>query len=164
MENQIIAKICAGGQTGVDRGALDAARASCVPIVGWVPRGGWAEDASAAPGVLTVYSELQETPSPNPEERTRWNVRDSHVTIVLFPSSGIRSVGTVLTVRAAKHYGRPYKVLTEFSARSAGEIDRWLSTVGSGLTVNVAGPRESEMPGAYSLSRKFVASLLRKSG
>lgn len=76
----LFAAIRSGGQTGVDRGALDAARAAGVPIVGWCPAGGWAEDLTETPGLLTDYPELRETPSPEPAQRTEWNVRDSDVT------------------------------------------------------------------------------------
>jgi len=33
-----------GGQTGVDRAALDAAVLMGRPYEGWCPKGGWAED------------------------------------------------------------------------------------------------------------------------
>ena len=44
--------IISGGQSGVDRAALDAAVALAVPYAGWCPRGGWAEDFPEPPGVL----------------------------------------------------------------------------------------------------------------
>ena len=39
-----IKRIRTGGQSGVDRAALDVARALNIEICGWCPRGGWAED------------------------------------------------------------------------------------------------------------------------
>jgi len=68
--SRAIHAIRSGGQTGVDRGALDAARAAGVPLCGWCPRGGWAEDAPEAPGIRLAYPELQETPSADPVQRT----------------------------------------------------------------------------------------------
>ena len=44
-------RILSGGQTGVDRGALDAAIASHIDYGGWCPKGGWAEDAPTPPGL-----------------------------------------------------------------------------------------------------------------
>src|SRR5438105_4655074 len=37
-------RIRSGGQTGVDRAALDAAVLTGRPYEGWCPKGGWAED------------------------------------------------------------------------------------------------------------------------
>jgi hypothetical protein len=70
-------RIVSGGQTGVDRAALDVAVALGMPYCGWCPRGGWAEDMPEPPGVLARYPRLEETPSEDPAQRTRWNVRDS---------------------------------------------------------------------------------------
>ncbi|MGP5270721.1 YpsA SLOG family protein [Corynebacterium variabile] len=49
--NSLIATIRSGGQTGVDRGALDAARAVGVPIEGWCPAGGSAGGPRSAHGL-----------------------------------------------------------------------------------------------------------------
>ncbi|MGD9687665.1 MAG: putative molybdenum carrier protein, partial [Desulfobacter sp.] len=40
----MIRKIVSGGQTGVDRAGLDAARAAGIPIGGYCPKGRLAED------------------------------------------------------------------------------------------------------------------------
>lgn len=165
----LIAAVRSGGQTGVDRGALDAAREAGIRTEGWCPAGGWAEDFPDAPGLLTDYPELTATPSPDPAQRTEWNVRDSHVTLVIAPGpSGprtpvpggraSRSPGTDLTVGLAEAYGRP--VMTASAPQDVHATVRWLLRQGRGLTVNIAGPRESECPGAYALTRTFVAALL----
>ncbi len=39
-----IARIRTGGQSGVDRAAMDFAREQGIPLCGWCPKGGWAED------------------------------------------------------------------------------------------------------------------------
>jgi hypothetical protein len=69
--------IVSGGQTGVDRAALDAAIANSIDYGGWCPRGGRAEDMRRAPGVLVRYPKLHETPLADPAQRTEWNVRRS---------------------------------------------------------------------------------------
>ena len=56
-----IRRIRTGGQTGVDRAALDTARKYGIEICGWCPKGGWAEDYPEAPGIKEMYPELQET-------------------------------------------------------------------------------------------------------
>jgi hypothetical protein len=80
--------VVSGGQTGVDRAALNAAIAAGVDYGGWCPRGGWAEDHPDPPGLLSPYPGLRETPSPDPAQRTAWNVRDSAATIILRPDPG----------------------------------------------------------------------------
>lgn len=152
----LIAAIRSGGQSGVDRGALDAARAEGVCIEGYCPAGGWAEDFPDAPGLLVVYPELTETPSPDPAQRTEWNVRDSHVTLVI--AAGAISQGTTLTVDLASAYGRPVMTVAR---PEVNEVLRWLCSQGRGLTVNVAGPRASEWPDAYRTSKRLVGNLLR---
>src|SRR3984893_7494400 len=72
-------RIRSGGQTGVDRAALDAALLTGRPYEGWCPKGGWAEDFLRPPGLLTIYPHLMETPSESPEQRTEWNVRDRYL-------------------------------------------------------------------------------------
>ena len=42
-------KIISGGQTGIDRAALDAAIEMGVDYGGWCPKGGWAEDFANRP-------------------------------------------------------------------------------------------------------------------
>jgi Circularly permutated YpsA SLOG family len=54
--------IICGGQTGVDRAALDAAISRGMAYGGWCPHGGWAEDMLAPPGLLAKYPHLRETP------------------------------------------------------------------------------------------------------
>ena len=80
-----IRKIRSGGQTGVDRAALDAARQCGLKICGWCPKGGWAEDCPEPPGLLALYPELRETPLENVSQRTVWNVRDADATLIICP-------------------------------------------------------------------------------
>ena len=61
-------KIISGGQTGVDRAALDVAIERGVSWGGWCPKGGWAEDFPEPPGLLARYSQLVETPLAEPAQ------------------------------------------------------------------------------------------------
>ena len=54
MKNKI-KRIRSGGQTGVDRAALDIAGKNHIEICGWCPKGGWAEDLPSPPGLLADY-------------------------------------------------------------------------------------------------------------
>jgi hypothetical protein len=158
--------IRAGGQTGVDRAALDFAIANNVPYGGWCPKGGWAEDHETPPGVLTAYPRLTETPSDVPEQRTAWNVRDSHATLILARGDeSNNSPGTKFTRLAAELiFLRPCLVV---DISSPGAVDRareWLARTMaclgvSELLLNVAGPRERQAPGIYVEARKFLEKL-----
>lgn len=157
-------RIVSGGQTGVDRAALDFAIAHDIPYAGWCPRGGWAEDHPAPPGLLGAYPRLRETPSADPEQRTRWNVRDSDATLIVAPGdSGRASPGTATTEAAAVELGRP---LLRLDARDhdlasmRAEIERLLSALWPNPTLNVAGPRQSEQPQAYAAALRLLGLLL----
>lgn len=141
-----VLRVVSGGQTGVDRAALDAAIDLGIPYGGWCPAGGWAEDHEHPPGLLVRYPGLRETPGAHPATRTRWNVRDSDATLVLLPTGGTASGGTELTVRCADELSRPHLVATPGETE---RIRRWLDSQRDGLTLNIAGPRESEVPGSY---------------
>lgn len=160
----MIHAIRSGGQTGVDRGALDAARTAGVPVHGWCPAGGWAEDCPHAPGLLDDYPELRETPSAATGQRTEWNVRDSHVTVIVTPggADAAHSPGTALTVELAEKYGRTCMVT---DGTDPDAVREWIadqhSSSGGGLEVNVAGPRASEWSRGYETSARVVRALLQ---
>ena len=146
-----VAKIVSGGQTGVDRAALDVALELGLPCGGWVPRGRQAEDGPIPP----IYP-MRETDSRGYATRTRLNVRDSDATLIL--SRGEPTGGTALTVDYARRLGRPHLVVDV-----AGEVD--LATVRAWLAchevrvLNVAGPRESAPPGIYRVAVDVLRDL-----
>ncbi len=153
-----ISYIRSGGQTGADRGALDAAREAGVPICGWCPQGGLAEDMPEEPGLLADYPELLEVDSASYVVRTAWNVRDAHATLIVAPAGLEPKSGTEMTARFARDFGRPYLVIQGIEELDA--VRTWLSSLGCGITLNVAGPRESKTPGTYELTKRIVAQLL----
>src|SRR4051812_13657388 len=92
-----------GGQSGVDRAALDLAIAHDIQYGGWCPKGGWAEDFPTSPGLLSNYPRLTETPSRAPEQRSAWNVRDSHGTLIVVADAELEeSEGTRFTRTCAE--------------------------------------------------------------
>ncbi|GAA1465069.1 putative molybdenum carrier protein [Microbacterium thalassium] len=153
-----IERIRSGGQTGADRGALDAARDAGIPITGWCPRGGWAEDAPDPPGVRAAYPELTETDTDDPADRTIRNVRDADATLIVVPAEAWHSPGTDLTRQAALRLGRPVLTLAD---DDLAPVTAWLETVGC-RELNVAGPRESQAPGIHARTREVVRRLLRE--
>jgi len=155
-------KIVSGGQTGVDRAALDAAIELGIEYGGWCPKGGWAEDHVIPPGVLVLYPKLTATPLAEPEQRTEWNVRDSDASLILILGSGlVNSPGTKLTVVIAEKLGRNYLLLDLQKPASLHEARSWNEKAGDKIRLNIAGPRESEAPGIYEQARIFLRQLLR---
>lgn len=156
----LVGRVVSGGQTGADRAALDAAVAAGVPYAGWCPAGGLAEDLPEPPGLLGRYPGLQETPSPDPAERTRLNVRDSDAVLVVRAPEA-ESPGTDLTVATAAGLGR-HCLVTD--GRAPGVVRTWLEgladELGRPLVLDVAGPRESEQPGVYEVTRALLDRLL----
>lgn len=139
----MIGRIVSGGQTGVDRAALECGRRTGIPIGGWCPAGGWAEDLTEPPGLLAVFPELVPTPSADAQERTRWNVRDSDATLVIVRGEAV-SPGTALTIDVADELGKPCLVADVHDAQA---VRAWLGGLPDQLVLNVAGPRESQTPG-----------------
>lgn len=144
-------RIVSGGQTGVDRGALDAAIALGVPHGGWCPRGRLAED-----GRIPEQYPLQETESPDYAVRTRQNVLDSDGTLILHcgPFGG----GTELTRRLALREGRPHLLVDLDKPPRPAAVWHWLAQHGI-RTLNVAGPRESQCPGIAFRATEYLKSL-----
>jgi predicted Rossmann fold nucleotide-binding protein DprA/Smf involved in DNA uptake len=147
-----IAKIISGGQTGVDRAALDAALALGIPCGGWCPKGRRAED-----GVIPEHYPLTETTSKDYRVRTRRNVRDSDGTLIL--SRGPVSGGTALTRRLAKKMNKPCLVVDLAQRPRASDVRAWIPSNNT-HTLNVAGPRESSQPGIHALARRFLQRVL----
>src|SRR5262245_708888 len=145
-------KIVSGGQTGVDRAALDVALELGLPCGGWCPRGRRAED-----GPLDACYPLSETPWHGYPQRTEWNVRDSDGTLVL--TRGAADRGTALTVELAGRYGRPCLVLDLGEQPDPETVRTWAE--GHGVRVlNVAGPRERSCPGIYEGAKQFLRGVL----
>jgi hypothetical protein len=145
--------IISGGQTGVDRAALDAAVRLGIAAGGWCPRGRRAED-----GRIDGRYPLRETPSQRYGQRTEWNVRDSGGTLIL--CRGEFSGGTRLTAELSHRYERPLLVLDLDSDPDPDTTRKWLREHGV-LVLNVAGPREEGAPGIYAQSLAFLVRLLK---
>lgn len=144
-----LGSIVSGGQSGVDRAALDFALAGGRPYTGWCPCDGWAEDLPTPPGLLALYPNLKQTPLRAVEQRTVWNVRDSDATLVL-TQGDVSSPGVELAVRSAEDLGRPVAVVDALIEDAVAVIGRLLSVLAPTAALNVSGPRESEAPGIYA--------------
>ncbi len=143
--------IISGGQTGVDRGALEAAIALGIPHGGWCPQGRLAED-----GVIPARYTLRETDSPQYAVRTERNVLDSDATLIFCrgPTTG----GTEWTRICAVRYGRPCLVVDLSQPVDWQKLRGWLGQVRPRL-LNVAGPRESQAPGIQQQVQQILIQL-----
>lgn len=146
--------VVSGGQTGVDRAALDWAIQRGLRHGGWCPRGRLAED-----GVIDHRYALRETDSASYRRRTRQNVIDSDGTLIL--NVGDLRGGTLSTLGFAERYGKPHLVVpldAEALGDHAASVMAWVRHHGIAI-LNIAGPRESTRPGIYGLARKFLERL-----
>jgi hypothetical protein len=145
-------KVVSGGQTGVDRAALDVVLELGLPCGGWCPRGRRAED-----GPIDPRYPLTETPWDGYPQRTEWNVRDSDGTLIL--TRGDPDRGTALTVELARRYGRPHLAMDLATPPDAEVVRRWADEHQVRI-LNVAGPRESSCPGIHDEAAAFLRRLL----
>lgn len=152
-------RIVSGGQSGVDRAALDVAASRGLDFGGWCPRGGWAEDFPDPPGVLIKYPQLTETPGDDLNQRTRWNVRDADATLILVASDIGVSAGAAFTLACAVTLLKPHLVVDLREASAVLAAREWTLRIAP-ATLNVAGPRESQSPGVYRAARRLLENLL----
>lgn len=150
-----VSKIVSGGQTGVDRAALDWALENDIPHGGWCPRGRRAED-----GRLHHRYALRETDSSDYSERTKKNVEDTDGTLII--NSGELSGGTAKTASYARSVGKPLMIvnLDETSDNCRERVLDWMSS-NRVRTLNVAGPRESKVPDIYKKAKNLLTLLFR---
>ena len=158
-------KIISGGQTGVDRAALDVAIERRMTWGGWCPKGGWAEDFPDPPGLLAKYPRLRETPLSHPLQRTEWNVRDGDATLIITDGEGMSaSIGTGRAQQWANQHGKPLLVIDASEPDAPARAGAWLQAqkerFGPHMTLGIGGPRESEAPGIYTRARMLIAAIL----
>jgi hypothetical protein len=185
-------KVISGGQTGVDRGALDAALALQVECGGWCPEGRLAED-----GIIPKRYPVMELANGGYPERTARNVADSDGTLVI--ANGKPIGGTRETVDCCIEMRKPYLVIecarrsvqetiegaTEFVTnlssrvarttpvrlgprnlsnvrKSPGELEDPSHSLGTTIVLNVAGPRASQWPEGHKTAQRIVSGILRR--
>ncbi len=147
--------LISGGQTGVDRSALDFALEMNINCGGWCPKNRRAED-----GVIPDIYPLCEAGSELYQQRTRLNVRDSDATMVFLDKTR-RSRGTALTVKTALQMFRPCLVI-DTAGYDLTEISDWLWKHRPAV-LNIAGPRLSESREAASKTYLLLKRLIKKS-
>lgn len=150
-----IRKIVSGGQTGVDRGALDLALELGLEHGGFCPQGRRAED-----GVIPAIYELVSTESTGYPQRTRMNVRHSDATLILTPERRPTG-GTRLTAKMALEGGGPWLAADPTGERHVVKVASWLEKIDPEV-LNVAGPRESKFPGVQRKTTAFLRMVFER--
>lgn len=149
----MIRKLISGGQTGVDRAALDVGMELRIPVGGACPKGRITED-----GPIDPKYPLEELTSSDYSVRTRKNVAEADGTLILHLNT--LSGGTALTKRYAEELGKPYLVIDLNKGRSRDAF-AWIEKERIEV-LNVAGPRESTNPGIYHRAAAFLHELLSR--
>lgn len=159
-----IKKIMSGGQTGVDRAALDVAIELKIPHGGWCPYKRQAED-----GYISEKYNLQETIEPTIEEsmdpdavykkRTELNVRDSEGTLIVIQEDPIG--GTLYTLEMIKKYKKNYLIINISKKLNPDDFVNWI--IDNNIHIlNIAGPRASQSINIYESTFKFLHQFLNQ--
>jgi len=163
--NTPLKKVISGGQTGVDRAALDVAMALGIAVGGWCPRGRRAMD-----GEIPVKYPLIETQGKSYQTRTKWNVRDSDATLIICRDDP--AGGTALTIKYCEQLGKPFTICqlnpagtTEAVGKMHGAADpdsllHWLHYCHVQV-LNVAGPREEKHCPIYAQAYALLSGLFQ---
>ncbi len=179
-------KIISGGQTGVDRGALDAALDLGFECGGWCPVGRLAEDK-----IIPERYPVIDLRDGGYAERTAQNVADSNGTLII--SNGEPIGGTRETVERCVEMQKPHFVIDcnvvpinqaiDLAVRFVSDLSsranpRNLTSVRTRLTeekvpghqgdlemliaINVAGPRASQWAEGHALTYQIMSAILRR--
>ncbi len=150
-----LTKIVTGGQTGVDRGTLDAALEAGFPCGGWCPPGRAAED-----GPIAQRYPMTEMPSGSYLDRTIQNVVDSDATAIIYFAT--LHGGTEQTLLHCIQRGTRYKLIdaSEVVAERAAELIGQFVTEHDVSVLNVAGPRSSDAPRGHRYAYEAIGKLL----
>jgi hypothetical protein len=155
----VIIKIISGGDTGVERGALEVALDLGFPYGGYIAKGRRAEDGV----VPTKFTEMTEDTRKDYLHRTELNVINSDATLILSRTKE-QTGGTKRTIEFCEKHGRPYWIE---NPDSPSETDRGLefiyrieATLQWGCTINVAGPKETKAPGIERATYQYIKRVL----
>ena len=147
-------QIISGGQTGVDRAALDAAIELNIMYGGFCPKGRLAELGD----IIPLKYALIETSSSDYSERTKLNISNSDGMLIIVPCLPLPQKindGTILTMRYVLEANKPHLIVDISKARSIDDIVAWVRRHSIKI-LNIGGSRESQCPGIYLLTFSFL--------
>jgi len=156
MPGIVFSKIISGGQTGVDRAALDVALEFGIPCGGWCPKGRRAED-----GPIDLKYPLKETKSEEYPFRTEANVIEADGILIF--TIGKPTGGTAYTVQMAFKHKKPYLIVDLKKKVKLKMVLDW-AKAHEIRTLNVAGLQESKFPGIYERAKNLLESILVSKG
>ena len=148
-------KIISGGQTGVDRAALDVALEHGINAGGWCPAGRLDEF-----GRIPDRYPVEELEDGGFIERTLQNVKDSDGTVIIYPER--LSGGTEQTLHFCVEQRRPHELIdaSNVSTEKAAQLIADFVRENKIDLLNVAGPRASEWPEGYDYAFCTLDSFL----
>lgn len=148
-------KIISGGQTGVDRAALDVALEHGIACGGWCPAGRLDEF-----GKIPDHYPLQELPRGGFTERTFKNVKDSDGTVVIHSKELLG--GTEQTVGFCVELERTYLLIdaARLATEEAAKLIADFVLKNTIQILNVAGPRQSEWPEGYGYASRVLDTFI----
>ena len=148
-------KIISGGQTGVDRAALDVVLKRGIDSGGWCPTGRLDEF-----GRIPDRYPLKELENGGFTERTLQNVKDSDGTVIIY--AGNLSGGTEQTVHFCVDQQRPHLLIDarKISTEKAAQLIANFVRENKFDVLNVAGPRQTEWPEGYEYAYRALNSFL----
>ena len=119
----------------------------------------WHRRGYAGGGLVKKYPEMRETNYAGYSQRTMLNIWDADATLVYYPTDGKMSPGTELTIKEAKRLKKPCFVM-----RSDDDIEKFINFLHENfdedIELNVAGPRESSMPGVHQKTKNMLQKVL----
>lgn len=156
--------VISGGQTGVDRAALDVAMEFSILHKGWCPPGRMAE-GGPVPEKYNLKETHEEFSQHAPEVprslRSELNVRDSDGTLILTPGKKTLDPGTEWTIRSLEIFSKPFFVADPFVPEQINRLPKWLNENQIKI-LNIAGPSEKKYPGIYVAAVDFLRLLFQK--
>lgn len=155
MNNRI--KIVSGGQTGVDRAALDVALELGFACGGYCPQGRLAED-----GAIDARYPLTEMKDGGYVERTLKNVIHSDATLIIYHSA--LEGGTLMTQQFCQQHHKPFLAIDQQQYVLTDAVKALTAFIAEqGIaTLNVAGPRATKQKHIYDYTSDIIRSYLQQ--
>jgi hypothetical protein len=157
-ENPIL-QVVSGGQTGIDRAALDAALSLQVTCGGCCPKGRIAED-----GRIPDKYPMLELEDDEYAHRTEQNVLSADCTVILYSKE--MEGGTEYSKEICMQRKKPL-IAIDLSKTTTNEAVRLLTHFISQNRyhrINFSGPKASEWPEGYAVARTIINDMLVKLG
>ncbi len=147
-------EIISGGQSGVDRAALDFALKYGIKCKGWCPKGRLSED-----GVIPIRYPLKEASTSDYNQRTSLNVQVCDGTLIIIIDKP--DLGTTNTIDYVRYFNKPLTTIniSHLETDYKYTLFSWLA-IHNIVNLNIAGPRESSSPGIYKAAFTILESLL----